>query len=338
MGTPWEGLGAKSGGLVKESKSHSSRRRPTLHDRPKVAPGRRPKVAPVGAARKAPFWRKPAVWLGSLATVVLGGVLISVLSAEAQRIVPSAPASLTPAPERSGSAGAGPPLIVVSEQPLNVDDFAYWSFPGRLVLSPSQLKHLNSIFLADPTSLPVANYFDSLGGYALAGTETQVVVQNKRSHPVRIIDMHVIKSCHAPPTGTVFDSPGQAADETIGLEFNLDSADTGAKIARGYGTSPTTDYFSEYTISIEPGSQQVLRLETATSHHSCTFWYRATILDGEKKVYQLIGDGRQPFRISSGTNGTAINYLSGYSVAYVGGPGSPSRNGAFVRVNPKTYR
>jgi len=45
---------------------------------------------------KKPFWRKPVVWLGGVGTVVLAGVLVNVLSTQAQRIVPplsSAPAS-----------------------------------------------------------------------------------------------------------------------------------------------------------------------------------------------------------------------------------------------------
>jgi hypothetical protein len=285
-----------------------------------------------------PFWRKPVVWLGSLGTAVLAGVLISVLSVEAQRIVPpAAPESSASTPQRLGSPGAGPPLMVVSERPLDVDELANWSFPSRLALSAPQLKRANAIFLAGATSPRVASYFSSLGGYALGFVQTQVVVQNSRSHLVRIIDMHVIKSCHAPLTGTVFYAPGQAADTIIGLGFDLDSSDTGARIVRNHYISPTTDYFEKYTISVKPGTQQVFDLQAVTSRYSCTFRYQATILDGEKKVYELIGDGRQPFRISAAADTRTRDFLSRYSVVYAGGPSSPARNGAFVRVNPKTY-
>jgi hypothetical protein len=271
-----------------------------------------------------------------LVTVVVAGVLVSVLSTEAQRFVSSpAPATSTPSPHRPVSTGS--PLTVVSERPLNVDEFAYWSFPGRLVLSSNQLADVNSLFLHDPTSLPVASYFSSLGGYAIHSTETQVVVQNNRSYSIRIIDMHVIKSCHAPVTGTIFYAPGGAEDTIIGLGFDLDSADTGARIVRGMSGIQAADYFDKYTISINPGAQQVFRFQASTSRYACTFRYQATILDGKKKVYQLIGDGRQPFRVSVFPVRSNTDFLAGYSVGYVAGPISPAHNGAFVRVDPKTF-
>jgi hypothetical protein len=277
------------------------------------------------------------VWFGSLATVVLAGVLVSVLSAAAQRYFSSpAAATLTPSPHSPGSTG--PPLTVVSERPLNVDEFAYWAFPGRLALSASQLAHVNSLFLHGPTSLPVANYFSSLGGYAIHSVETQVVMQNNRSYPIRIIDMHVIKSCHAPATGTIFYAPGGAEDTIIGLGFDLDSGDTGARIVRGMRGIQTADYFDKYTISINPGAQQVFRFQASTSRYACTFRYQATILDGKKQVYQLVGNGHQPFRVSTvpAVSPTDV-LLAGYSVGYVAGPISPAHNGAFVRVDPKTF-
>jgi hypothetical protein len=282
-----------------------------------------------------PFWRKPLVWLGGLVTVVLGGVLVSVLSNEAQRFVPP-PA---PATSTASSDHAGPPLMVVSERPLNVDEFAYWAFPDRLALSARKLAYVNSLFLHDgPTSLPVAHYFSSLGGYAIHSIETLVVVQNNRSYPIRIIDMHVIKSCRAPVTGTIFYAPGGAEDTIIGLGFDLDSADTGARIVRGMRGIQTADYFDKYTISIGPGAQQVFRFQASTSRYACTFRYQATILDGKKQVYQLIGNGRQPFRVSTAPAVPPTDLLlAGYSVGYVAGPISPAHNGAFVRVDPKTF-
>jgi hypothetical protein len=267
---------------------------------------------------------------------VLGGVLITVLSAQAQRIVPP-PASPRPSSGGPGTRDTGPPLTIVSERALNVDELGNWSFPVPRVLTASQLQKVNSIFLAGPTSPRVAGYFNALGGYAIGTMQTQVVVQNNRSHPIRIIDMHVVKSCHAPVTGTLFYAPGQAQDTIIGLGFNLDSPDTGARIVRNLTMSRTADYFDRYTISIKPGAQQVFRFQTTTTRYACSFRYQATILDGEKKVYQLIGDGRQPFRLSVLAVAPAPNYFSRYSVMYVGGMGSPAPDHGFARVSPKTY-
>jgi hypothetical protein len=50
-----------------------------------------------------PLWRKPAVWLGTLGTGVLIGVLVNVLSSQAERVVP---------PPSSASSSAAPHLEV----------------------------------------------------------------------------------------------------------------------------------------------------------------------------------------------------------------------------------
>ena len=51
-----------------------------------------------------------------------------------------------------------------------------------------------------------------------------------------------------------------------------------------------------------------------------------------KKVYQTIGDGPEPFRVTG-----EYQAFSKYSVIYAGGLLSSYRDGRFVRVNPKTY-
>lgn len=227
---------------------------------------------------------------------------------------------------------------MVSEDPLDADLLYTWSFAGRVVLSQSQLRHVNSIYFGDTTGTSFANYLFSLGGYAENVAITQLVVQNNQQAPIRILDIHVVKSCHAPLTGTLFFNPSQGADESIYIGFNLDSADTDAKVApAGNVTSSSPNYFTGKTVSIEPGAQQVFDLVARTSYHTCTFRYLATILNGDKKVDQLIGDGSQPFRISALVANLHDQRLSDYSVVYAGGPSSPARDEAWVRVNPKTY-
>lgn len=58
---------------------------------------------------KTPLWRKPAVWLGTLGTGVLIGVLVNVLSSQAERVVP--PPQAVPPPS-SASSSASPHLEV----------------------------------------------------------------------------------------------------------------------------------------------------------------------------------------------------------------------------------
>jgi hypothetical protein len=141
--------------------------------------------------------------------------------------------------------------------------------------------------------------------------------------------MNVVKRCTRPPTGTIVWTTGGAEVQSIGLGFNLDSPDTSAEIAKGFSPPWKHHYFSKYTISLQPGAQQVLSIFSYTTKAACTFRYQATVLDGDKKVYELIGNGNEPFRA---TLGPAISgTFSAYKAAYVG------TSGVLSRVNPKTY-
>jgi hypothetical protein len=201
------------------------------------------------------------------------------------------------------------------------------------VLSSGRLKALNSDFLRDPIGNAVADYLYSRGGYEVEFTDTQLVVQNNLNIPVSIIDMRAIKSCTAPLRGTFFYAFGQAAVETIQLGFDLDGPDGDARKIDGENlTSSAPYYFAGDTVLIAPGGQQVFNLMARTLNHACTFRYQATVLEGAKKVYQVIGDGTEPFRVT----GDYSTY-SKYAVIYAGGVYSPESDGRFVRVNPQTF-
>jgi hypothetical protein len=214
-------------------------------------------------------------------------------------------------------------------------------FPSKFVVDESQLRVISSLMHEDSvTSMSQsAKWFSSKGAYWPGEVRTQIILQNNRRHPVRIIDMTVVKNCDPPLTGTIFSAEGGGEDESIGLGFALDSSDTDAQIAQGIDPSEwQPDYFAHYTISLQPGAQQVLNVFSYTAKAACTFRYRATILDGEKKVYELIGDGTEPFRATVLALPVAGNSapFSAYKAAYIGGALTPNR--AFFGVNPKTYR
>lgn len=316
--------------------------------------------------RKEPLWRKPLAWLGGIATVVIGGVLVSVLSVQAERITsvptpvqtqakhshPAKHPHPDPARPTTDNQSQRPPkslpprnlpksspLRILSEDPINLIELGVWTFPERMILSSNRLAKLNSSFVDSRSPAGIADYLSPLGGYAQS-IDMQIVVQNVRSHSIQILNMNVIKNCRAPLTGTVFFAPGQAEVEDIQMGFNLDSVDTGAKVVNGVPTVSPSDpnYFSKYTVVIGPGKRQVFNIRTVTNKWACSFLYSATILDGTRKVYQEIGDGERPFRISSLATGTQQQPFSGYAVAYVGGPTNTGTVGPYIRVNPKTYR
>lgn len=213
-------------------------------------------------------------------------------------------------------------------------------FPNKVLLDGSELHSLDALIQSgsDTSMAKYVQWFSSRGAYKTAGVSTQVVIENDRSHPIRIIEMNVVKKCGPPVKGTFFMAAGGAEEQSIGLGFSLDSSDTNAEVAQGIGPSEwKPHYFASYTISIEPGEQQVLNLFAFTTKAACSFNYSATVLDGDKKVYQLIGNGTTPFRVTSVVLSLGNPYpFSNYQAAYMGG--ALTRNGAFVRVNAATYR
>lgn len=277
---------------------------------------------------KKPIWRRPVTWLGGVATAVSVGILINVLSTQAQRI---APANASPAITQKRPPVNGPPLKVLSEDPINIEQLGTVVFPGMIAIKNDQLSSIQAI--------PESNYLSSRGAYPTL-VNTQIAVQNNRSYSIQIIDMHVMKSCQAPLTGTLFYAPAQGAVESVQVGFNLDSNDTSAKVANGDSiTSSSPDYFAKYTVSIDPGGKQVFDIIDETAQHSCTFRYQFTILDGGKKVYQTIGNGSQPFKIDAVIASSGRNPFGAYRALYVSGnfgyPGD--ENNRFAQVNPKSF-
>lgn len=286
------------------------------------------------------------------------GVLVAAFSVFAQRIFPPSPShsqvtpSLRTASPKAGQTFPSPssrpavtppklhttvktsgPLTIMSEEPVGEDTNDVWSFPNQVVLTDGQLHHLNQIFLSYVSARQVPNYLYSLGGYQASPVETQVVLKNNRGYGIRIIDVHVVKSCSGPLAGTLIYAQGQGADSNIGLGFNLDSNETDAKPEQGGEISSASSYFAGHTVSIKSGASQGFTLVALAKLHSCEFEYVFTVLNGRKKTYQAILDGTRPFRIS------ALQPLTDYSVAYAGGPNSPDhQREKFVRVNPRTYR
>lgn len=304
-----------------------------LTNKAKVASSRRQAGPSKNRNKRTPVWRKPAAWLGGLLTVVLGGVLVSVLSMQANRVLQ--PSNRTPSSARE-VAGTNP-LRIVSEEPLNLESLWSYSFPSRILLDQSQLNHINALLssaINNPLTGRLPGYFSSRGGYPVTLVNTQVVVQNNSPKPVRILSIYAVKSCGPPLAGTLFFAPGQAGESSVELGFNLDVPDGEARVSDGLhmvsASSPA--YFSKYTINIAPGKQQVLSMYATTTRYRCSFRYRVTLLNGDEKEYQLIGNGGKPFWVS------ALAGFSKYSVIYAAGATSPDPRGAWARVNPDKYQ
>ena len=323
-----------------------SSRKTRQRRKPSSVPAKKPP-----ARAEKPLRRRIALWAGGLGTAVATGVLVNILTLQAQRATqppgqaPKSSGIISPRPAFSGPssngpspAPSGPPLTVVSEDPLNIAQMVVWVFPTEYLPNQAQLNYVSSLIEAPGLgSRPAFNqWFYSRGAFEAGGTSTQLVIQNNRSYPIRIIDINVMKDCRVPLTGTLFFGAGGAIDATVGLGFNLDSSDTEAELARGTGVDQwKPHYFTQYTISIQPGAQQVFDLWTVTAKYACSYEFQATILDGNHKVNQTIEDGNYPFRATALKINLQPPDLSSYKAAYIGGAGT--KTGAFIRVDPKTY-
>jgi hypothetical protein len=163
-------------------------------------------------------------------TGVVTGVIVNLLTPAAQKeISPSSPPS-------------GPPLTIVSEDPVFPLISGDWVFPTKVVLGISQLNLLDSLVRAESNASMsrYVQWFSSMGGYKSTAVATRVVLENNHSYPIRIMDMNVVKKCGPPLRGTVFIANGGAEDKIVGLGFSLDSTDTDAETAQGVG--PTATY------------------------------------------------------------------------------------------------
>ncbi len=306
-------------------------------------------VAP--AERRKRWWRRPAIWLGGVTTAVILPVLINVLSnvltVQAQRVAtqPSVNTPGRPMPARSSIVArreaatpsasptpSGPPLTIVSEDPIS-DTGSVWVFPGKYLATLRARR-----YLASANNATFSQWFFARGAYPTA-VDMQLVVQNDRSYPIRIIDMSVIKHCQSPLRGTLYYSPSAGADDDVRLGFNLNSPDTEAEAAKGWTLSHwRPNYFAGYTVSLKPGTQQVFDIRAVISDASCTFRIGTTLLDDEKKVFQVIDDDGQPFRLTSIASPFGYSKLDfRYEALYAGGIASPDKTGIFVRENPATY-
>ncbi len=206
-------------------------------------------------------------------------------------------------------------------------------------LNKAQFKLLNTLLLTDSSGTLLPNYFYKHGGYAVGDLETELTVRNNTDMPIRIVDIRAAKTCTKPIGGTLFWAPGQSAIGSIVLGFNLDLTSTDAKVTRGYPPKSTTpDYFPQYTVAIKPGMIQVFDMLASSGKYSCEFKYFFSILEGNKQVSELIGQGSGSFRVSALPSNHGIShYLAKYNVVYVGGTSSNVRGGRWVRVNPRTY-
>lgn len=261
---------------------------------------------------RQPLWRRPVVWLGSVATAVVIGVLIGVLTPLVQRIVPS-PARDPAQPLRIQSAGYLPGFNEV------------FAFPHPL----SRAQMLTATRgIANHEFAQNLKYVAALGGAPTHLQLIQLILHNDARQVATLSDIQVVKQCTAPFTGTELWNPAESAIDNISIGFNLDSSTSDAQFVdssnRFYG-----NYFAKKSIQFSPGESDTLSIFVLTTRQSCRFTFNLYVDDGAHRYTERVANAGRPFTASAGLP------FSRFREIYAGG--NATRNGDYVREDPKTY-
>lgn len=327
----------------------------------------KPKPEPGEGTQKPSKYKKPALWLGGVATVALAGVLTNVLTSQAQRIVPGPPApaltftapkigpaahshpakSHSPRPDPSPSpTDTGPPVIVESAGPMqNWQDYSF-VFQHEFPLSTSQLAAMNKAVAPSPSAY--SEWFDKNGAAVANQGLISVTIAGNSDAPVTVSDMEVVKQCQAPLSGgTLFFSPtgGAGPFPVPQVYFDLDSAMTVGQY-RGVPGPPgrPTDggnFFAKKAINLSFHEPATLSIYVTTYHQFCQFTFQMHIATIHGPVTEDITNNGGPFQITAdGENGLGSNDqvpFDSYASVFAIRNGKTFGHSKFVPVDPHTY-
>lgn len=271
------------------------------------------KVTPPEAHPKPAFWRRPAVWLGSVATAVVIGVLIGVLTPVVQRLVSSSATS--PA------------------QPLQIQSAGYLPGFNEVFAFPYSLSRAQMLSatrgIANRDFAQNLKYVAALGGAPTHLQLIQVVLHSDVTQVATINEIRVAKHCIAPFAGTELWNPAEAGIDNISMGFNLDSAIPYAQFVNP-GNQFYGNYFAKKSIQFAPGESSTLAIYVLTTRQSCQFTFSLYVDYGARQYVEHVRNDGKPFAVSAGLP------FSRFKAIYAGG--NATENGAYVQKDPRTYQ
>jgi hypothetical protein len=270
---------------------------------------------------RQPLWRRPVVWLGSVATAVVIGVLIGVLTPLVQRVVPSP----TSAPAKSSGDAVNQPVQIQSAGYLPGFNEVF-AFPTALS-RPQMLTATRGV--AQHQFAQNLKYVAALGGAPTHLQLIQVVLHSAVQQVATVREIQVVKQCTAPFTGTELWNPAESAIDNISIGFNLDSDTSDAQFVNA-GNQFYGNYFAKKSIQLAPGESDTLSIFILTTRQFCRFSFRLYVDYGTHQRVETIDNEGRPFTASAGLP------FSRFKVIYAGG--DATANGSYVREDPKTYQ
>jgi hypothetical protein len=124
-------------------------------------------------SKKNDFWRRRAVWLGATSTAVLVGVLVTVLSTEAQRVVPSSDGASSAS--SSDAAPSASPRLVVDQVSLGLasaqgTNIRLFEIDIKLLNTGTQIAAINAASLTIQDFAVLRECTSEEGGFVSTGS------------------------------------------------------------------------------------------------------------------------------------------------------------------------
>ena len=240
--------------------------------------------------------------------------------------------SLTPPSPGSTVSGFAPnsPAKVEGVIPPNPAPDDSWALAKPVQLTDRQIAQIS----ARPEgayALPA-----SLAPAALNSGFIEITVTGNAKGIVTVNNLLVRKQCTAPLTGTLFFSPSQGVNGTIGLGFDLDSQIDYARHYGGYGHW-SGNFFEGDVVTLAPGETHTFTIFVSSVKSYCSFTLQMSVVTPGGVITEAIDDNGKPFQIT----GLQPKGSSSYKALYVGGIEALLRhlnkNGHWVREDPKTF-
>ena len=164
-----------------------------------------------GSTPKKQAWRRPLVWLGATGSAVLIGVLVSVLSNQAQRVVPSPP---------SAPSGTEAPHLEIDQVSLayarvGESDLQRFQIDIKLLNTGPQIAAINSasLVIQDAIKLPQCA---GQGGFVSTGSYTANLPADPSSGQVVSIPVSQLVNANGADRFDLLLSPPQTFSDTTG--------------------------------------------------------------------------------------------------------------------------
>jgi hypothetical protein len=270
-------------------------------------PARRANPAPAAA----PFWRRPVGWLAGVA-----GLVVSALVAF---LVPQlAPGWLDSAKDVGGS----PVLGVTLEEDLSNLVGNTWSTPRDAGRPPVDGQDQWTVYPPD--------WYRGQGGLRPGTSGHRIVVENRRSGPVELLDLRpVVLERRAPLSGALYWMPAQGEVSDVALVVDLDA--TSPIVSDPEGNAP---YFASRHQQLAKGERVVFRVVAKSARCLCLWRLTAEYQDSDGlHALTIPAEGEPPLQTTAYAPSYGAVYdglQSGYRpvdpAIFCRGPESPCRS------------